>query len=58
MGVVLWPALQHSRAAAAIPWTQGEYQVKLIVDGEWRVAGEWPTVTLEDGSTNNVLKVE
>ena len=37
---------------------QGSYQVKFLVDSEWRLAPEWPTTTTADGSTNNLLVVE
>ena len=37
---------------------QGEYQVKFLVDSEWRLAPEWPITTTADGSTNNLLVVE
>lgn len=35
----------------------GTYQVKFVIDGEWRPAPDWPTVQTEHG-TNNVLTVE
>jgi hypothetical protein len=38
--------------------TQGEYQVKFQVDGEWRLAPDWPQVDDADGSQNNVLEIE
>ena len=37
---------------------QGEYQVKFQVDGEWRLAPEWPLIRNEDGSENNMLVVD
>jgi hypothetical protein len=35
----------------------GEYQLKLLVDGQWRLAADWPTV-LSGDQTNNLLVVE
>lgn len=32
--------------------------VKFLVDGEWRLAGDWPTETTAVGDTNNVLIVD
>jgi len=37
---------------------QGEYQVKFQVNGEWRLAPDWPLVRNEDGSENNLLVVD
>ncbi|KAK9817139.1 hypothetical protein WJX72_010149 [[Myrmecia] bisecta] len=36
----------------------GTYQVKWLVDGNWRLANDWPTATDSSGDTNNVLVVE
>jgi len=41
-------------------WTaaaQGEHEVKFLVDGKWRLAPHWPSVTNSLGDTNNVLVV-
>ena len=35
---------------------QGSYEVKFLVDGQWRTAPDWPTVETPHG-TNNVLEV-
>ena len=37
---------------------QGMYNIKFLVDGQWRLAPGWPTATTASGDTNNVLKVE
>lgn len=37
---------------------QGQYRVKFLVDGEWRLAPEWPMENNEVGETNNVLEVK
>jgi len=39
------------------PVLQGSYQVKFVVDGQWRTAPDWPVVQAQQG-TNNVLIVE
>lgn len=36
----------------------GEYQVKLQVDGEWRLCMDWPTMDDGSGNTVNVLTVQ
>lgn len=36
---------------------QGLYEVKFVVDGQWRTAPDWPTVHTPHGA-NNVLQVE
>lgn len=36
----------------------GTYRVKLLVDGDWRLASCWPTEPDEEGNTVNVLTVE
>ena len=41
-----------------VPLLPGRYTVKLLVDGEWRLAGDWPTETNVEGDVNNVLIVE
>ena len=52
------------RSAPCWPWPevcaqlQGEYQVKFQVDGEWRLAPDWPQVETADRSQNNVLVIE
>lgn len=38
--------------------TPGTYDVKFLVDGQWRLAPGWPTATTASGDTNNVLTVE
>ncbi|KAL3142359.1 hypothetical protein ABBQ38_002696 [Trebouxia sp. C0009 RCD-2024] len=35
----------------------GQYEVKFLVDGQWRTAPDWPTVHTQHGA-NNVLHVE
>ena len=40
----------------AVP-LQGTHECKFLVDGAWRLAPDWPTVTKENGETNNVLEV-
>lgn len=35
----------------------GSYRVKFLVDGEWRLAADWPTEDDADGNTVNVLTV-
>jgi hypothetical protein len=35
----------------------GQYQVKLLVDGEWRLCGGWPEADDGSGNTVNVLTV-
>jgi hypothetical protein len=37
---------------------QGKYRVKFMVDGEWRLAPDWPMEKDSVGETNNVLSVE
>ncbi len=37
---------------------QGEYIVKFLVDGQWRLAPDWPTRIDAAGSTNNVLRID
>lgn len=36
---------------------QGRYRVKFMVDGEWRLAPDWPMEANEEGETNNILEV-
>ena len=36
---------------------QGKYRVKFQVDGDWRLAPEWPQVTEADESENNLITV-
>ncbi|KAL0044266.1 hypothetical protein WJX82_008111 [Trebouxia sp. C0006] len=36
---------------------EGRYQVKFLVDGQWRTAPDWPTFQSQHG-TNNVLQVD
>lgn len=35
----------------------GVYRVKLLVDGEWRLASDWPTEKDKAGNTVNLLTV-
>ena len=44
----------HFRCDAALP--PGEYQVKFLVDGEWRTTDDWPSVG-EGLQRNNVLVI-
>lgn len=37
---------------------QGNYDVKFLVDGQWRLTPHWPTRDDTTGSTNNVLRIE
>lgn len=37
---------------------QGTHEVKFVVNGEWKTAPDWPTVTAADGSTNNIIVIE
>lgn len=46
-----------SRFEGNITLKPGRYLVKFLVDGEWRLAPDWPTQDVE-GDTNNVLVVE
>ncbi|GFH25895.1 AMPK1_CBM domain-containing protein [Haematococcus lacustris] len=43
---------------AVVPLLPGKYRVKFVVDGEWRLAPEWPMEHDEQGETNNVLEVQ
>jgi len=36
----------------------GTYHTKFLIDDEWRLAGDWPTVVDEDGNESNVLVVK
>ena len=36
---------------------QGEHKVKFLVDGQWRLAADWPSHTTDAGDTNNILVV-
>jgi Glycogen recognition site of AMP-activated protein kinase len=40
------------------PCCTGEYTVKFLVDGQWRLAPHWPTRDDAAGTTNNVLQIE
>lgn len=35
----------------------GKYRVKFLVDGQWRQAADWPTISNEAGETDNLLVV-
>jgi len=43
---------------ATVSLLPGVYRVKFMVDGEWRLAPDWPTENNEVGETNNVLTVK
>ena len=66
------PVLQRALAQAAPPAPNtlypmpavvrngvpsGKYRVKFLVDGQWRLAADWPTENNEIGETNNLLVV-
>eukprot|EP00210_Caulerpa_lentillifera_P005788 g5534.t1 len=36
----------------------GEYQIKFLVNEEWKLASSWPVITNSNGVTNNLLIVE
>eukprot|EP00955_Chlamydomonas_euryale_P065243 359188-Chlamydomonas_euryale.AAC.10 len=40
-----------------VPLLPGKYRVKFMVDGQWRLAPDWPMEQDEVGETNNVLEV-
>ena len=40
------------------PCCTGDYTVKFLVDGQWRLAPHWPTRDDAAGTTNNVLQIE
>ncbi|GAX80595.1 hypothetical protein CEUSTIGMA_g8031.t1 [Chlamydomonas eustigma] len=42
---------------AVVPLLPGCYRVKFMVDGQWRLAPEWPTENDSMGETNNLLLV-
>ncbi|CAG9467719.1 unnamed protein product [Pedinophyceae sp. YPF-701] len=46
------------RFAGEVMLRPGEYQVKFLVDDEWRIAPEWPTVMDEEGNESNLLVVD
>ena len=46
------------RFQAEIPLLPGTYRVKFSVDGDWRLAPDWPTEDSADGDTNNILIVD
>lgn len=46
------------RFKADVPLLPGTYRVKFSVDGEWRLAPDWPTEDTLTGDTNNLLVVE
>lgn len=46
------------RFQAEIPLLPGTYRVKFSVDGDWRLAPDWPTEDSSDGDTNNILVVD
>mmetsp|Transcript_34887 Transcript_34887/g.62734 ORF Transcript_34887/g.62734 Transcript_34887/m.62734 type:complete len:264 (-) Transcript_34887:267-1058(-) len=49
----------ENRFETEIPLKPGRYRVKLLVDGKWRLAPDWPTEVDESlGETNNILVVE
>ena len=49
--------LEYQTNAKSCVSLQGTYLVKFLVDGEWRLAPEWPSETSSTGDTNNVLSV-
>ena len=51
-------ACRQSRHGCLNLLLQGTYDVKFLVDGQWRLAPGWPTATTASGDTNNVLTVE
>ncbi|KAG1673689.1 hypothetical protein FOA52_010557 [Chlamydomonas sp. UWO 241] len=40
-----------------VPLLPGSYRVKFMVDGQWRLAPDWPMEQDAEGETNNVLEV-
>ncbi len=48
----------HFLLQATVQLLPGRYKVKFMVDGQWRLAPEWPTENNEVGETNNVLEVK
>jgi 1,4-alpha-glucan branching enzyme len=46
------------RFKANVPLLPGRYRVKFSVDGEWRLASDWPTENTPEGDTNNILVVD
>ncbi len=47
-----------SRVTTAVWHWQGRHHLKLLVDGEWRLAPDWPTEADANGVLNNVIFVE
>ncbi len=47
-----------SRFEGAVLLRPGRYRVKLMVDGEWRLAAGWPTEMDDAGNEVNVLTVD
>ncbi|KAK9821396.1 hypothetical protein WJX74_009247 [Apatococcus lobatus] len=43
---------------ASLQLLPGDYRVKFLVDGEWRLASDWPTAIDSEGSENLVLSVD
>jgi len=56
-GVILSQLCVKSLLGFSCFLLQGRYQVKFLVDGQWRIAPDWPTVQSQHG-TNNVLQVD
>lgn len=48
----------YQRFEGSLQLRPGEYRVKLLVDGEWRLASGWPTGDDGKGNEVNVLTVE
>ena len=46
------------RFKADVALLPGRYAVKFSVDGEWRLAADWPTEDTTEGDTNNILVVD
>lgn len=47
----------YARFEGALVLRPGRYRVKLLVDGEWRLAADWPTELDSSGNEVNVLTV-
>ncbi|CAL8468184.1 g7723 [Coccomyxa elongata] len=46
-----------TRFEATVLLLPGEHEVKFLVDGNWRLAPHWPSITNALGDTNNLLSV-
>ena len=47
-----------TRFEAIVKLVPGRYRVKFQVDGEWRLAPEWPVEESASGDANNIIVVE